>query len=162
MLRGVTWHTLFRRICRQNSTPVRIYCWRATEPHTPSPRARLEAVAEFNRAGIPTGVLIAPLMPGINDAPEQLEPLLEACAEAGAVSIGGTALHLRGEVKGLFFDWLRAQRPDLVRLLRAALRARGVRAAGRAASACRTGATGGDDVMARPFSRLGSSRDRTG
>ena len=38
--------------------------WRATEPHTPHPRARLEAVAELNRAGIPTGVLIAPLMPG--------------------------------------------------------------------------------------------------
>jgi DNA repair photolyase len=89
--------------------------WRATEPHTPSPRARLEAVAELNRAGIPTGVLIAPLMPGINDAPEQLEPLLEACAEAGAVSIGGIALHLRGDVKKLFFDWLRAERPDLVK-----------------------------------------------
>ena len=44
--------------------------WRATEPHTPNPRARLEAVAELNRAGIPTGVLIAPLMPGINDSPE--------------------------------------------------------------------------------------------
>src|SRR6478735_7036259 len=41
--------------------------WRATEPHTPNPRARLEAVAELNRAGIPTGVLIAPLMPGVND-----------------------------------------------------------------------------------------------
>jgi DNA repair photolyase len=88
--------------------------WRATEPHTPHPRARLEAVAELNRAGIPTGVLIAPLMPGINDAPEQIAPLLEAAAEAGATGIGGIALHLRGEVKQLFFDWLRAQRPDLV------------------------------------------------
>ena len=38
--------------------------WRASEPHTPHPRARLEAVGELNRAGIPTGVLIAPLMPG--------------------------------------------------------------------------------------------------
>ena len=57
--------------------------WRATEPHTPHPRARLEAVAELNRAGIPTGILIAPLMPGINDAPEQIEPLLERAAEAG-------------------------------------------------------------------------------
>ena len=57
--------------------------WRATEPHTPSPRARLEAVAELNRAGIPTGVLVAPLMPGINDAPHQLEPLLEAGAGGG-------------------------------------------------------------------------------
>jgi DNA repair photolyase len=88
--------------------------WRATEPHTPHPRKRLEAVAELNRAGIPTGVLIAPLMPGVNDAPEQVDPILELAAEAGAKSIGGVALHLRGEVRGIFFDWLRAQRPDLV------------------------------------------------
>jgi DNA repair photolyase len=88
--------------------------WRATEPHTPSPRARLEAVAELNRAGIPTGVLVAPLMPGINDAPHQVEPLLELATEAGATSIGGIALHLRGEVRGIFMDWLRDQRPDLL------------------------------------------------
>jgi DNA repair photolyase len=88
--------------------------WRATEPHTPNPRARLEAVAELNRAGIPTGVLIAPLMPGINDAPHQVEPLLEAAEEAGATSIGGVALHLRGEVRQVFMDWMRSQRPDLL------------------------------------------------
>src|SRR6195952_1553883 len=90
--------------------------WRATEPHTPHPKARLEAVAELNRAGIPTGVLVAPLMPGVNDAPEQVQPLLEAAAEAGATGIGGIALHLRGEVKRIYFDWLRAYRPDLVEM----------------------------------------------
>ena len=63
--------------------------WRASEPHTPHPRARLEAVAELNRAGIPTGILVAPLMPGINDAPEQVERILELAGEAGATSIGG-------------------------------------------------------------------------
>ena len=88
--------------------------WRATEPHTPSPRARIEAVAELNRAGIPTGVLIAPLMPGVNDSPGQVEEIVRLCEEAGAVSIGGIALHLRGEVRGIFFDWLRAKRPDLI------------------------------------------------
>ena len=88
--------------------------WRATEPHTPNPRARIEAVAELNRAGIPTGVLIAPLMPGINDDPEQVEEIVRLCEEAGAVSIGGIALHLRGEVRGIFFDWLRMKRPDLI------------------------------------------------
>ena len=88
--------------------------WRATEPHTPSPRARLDAVAELNAAGIPTGVLIAPLMPGINDAPHQVEPLLELAAEAGATNVAGIALHLRGEVRTVFMDWLRSQRPDLV------------------------------------------------
>jgi DNA repair photolyase len=90
--------------------------WRATEPHTPHPQARLEAVAELNRAGIPTGVLIAPLMPGINDAPEQVEPLLDAAAAAGATGIGGIALHLRGDVRKLFFDWLRAHCPELLPL----------------------------------------------
>jgi DNA repair photolyase len=88
--------------------------WRATEPRTPHPRARLEAVAELNRAGIPTGVLVAPLMPGINDSPEQVERILELCAEAGAIHVGGIALHLRGDVRGIFMDWLRSYRPDLV------------------------------------------------
>jgi DNA repair photolyase len=88
--------------------------WRATEPHTPHPRKRLEAVAELNRAGIPCGVLIAPLMPGINDEPAQVERILELAAEAGATEIGGICLHLRGELRELFMDWLRSQRPDLV------------------------------------------------
>src|SRR3954469_6078352 len=79
--------------------------WRATEPHTPHPRARIEAVAELNRAGIPCGVLVAPLMPGINDDAKQVEELLDLCAEAGAVNVGGIALHLRGEVKDLWFEW---------------------------------------------------------
>ena len=88
--------------------------WRASEPHTPHPRKRIEAVAELNRAGIPTGVLIAPLMPGVNDGPRQVEAILQACADAGATSIGGIALHLRGEVRQVFMDWLRSYRPDLV------------------------------------------------
>jgi DNA repair photolyase len=88
--------------------------WRASEPHTPHPRKRIEAVAELNRAGIPAGVLIAPLMPGINDSPEQVEKILELCAEAGATSIGGICLHLRGEVRDIVMDWLGSYRPDLV------------------------------------------------
>jgi DNA repair photolyase len=88
--------------------------WRATEPHTPSPRARMEAVAELNRAGVPTGVLVAPLMPGINDAPEQVNEILELATEAGATNAAGLCLHLRGEVRGIFFDWLRHSRPDLL------------------------------------------------
>jgi DNA repair photolyase len=88
--------------------------WRASEPHTPHPRKRIEAVAELNRAGIPTGVLIAPLMPGINDSPKQVEAILQACADAGATSVGGIALHLRGEVRDVFMEWLRSYRPDLV------------------------------------------------
>jgi DNA repair photolyase len=88
--------------------------WRATEPHTPHPRARLEAVAELNRQGIPTGILIAPLMPGINDAPEHVEAIVQAATDAGAVHIGGQTLFLRGSVREIFFAWLREHRPDLV------------------------------------------------
>jgi DNA repair photolyase len=88
--------------------------WRASEPHTPNPRARLEAVAELNRAGIPTGVLVAPLMPGINDDPAQVQEILQAAADAGATGVSGIGLHLRGEVRGIFMDWLRSYRPDLV------------------------------------------------
>jgi DNA repair photolyase len=88
--------------------------WRATEPHTPHPKARLEAVAELTRAGIQTGVLVAPLMPGINDSPEQVEPILELAQQAGAAYVTSIPLHLRGEVRDVFFGWLAQQRPDLV------------------------------------------------
>ena len=88
--------------------------WRATEPHTPSPAARLDAVAELRARGIESGVLVAPLMPGINDEPEQVQPIVERAKEAGASFLGGVALHLRGEVKDVFFAWLEAKRPDLL------------------------------------------------
>jgi DNA repair photolyase len=88
--------------------------WRATEPHTPHPRKRLEAVAELNRSGVGSGILIAPLMPGINDSPEQVEPIIEIAREAGATFVGSSVLHLRDEVHDVFFGWLRAKRPDLV------------------------------------------------
>jgi DNA repair photolyase len=88
--------------------------WRASEPHTPNPRARLEAVGELNRAGIPCGVLIAPLMPGINDDPRQVEEILQLAADNGATGVTGIGLHLRGDVRRVFMDWLRSYRPDLV------------------------------------------------
>jgi DNA repair photolyase len=88
--------------------------WRATEPHTPSPAARLDAVAELRRRGIDSGVLIAPLMPGINDEPEQVQPIVDRAREAGATFLGGVALHLRDEVRDVFFAWLEAKRPDLI------------------------------------------------
>jgi DNA repair photolyase len=88
--------------------------WRATEPHTPSPSARLDAVAELRRRGIDSGVLIAPLMPGINDSPEQVQPIIDRARKADASFLGGVALHLRDEVKDVFFAWLEAKRPDLI------------------------------------------------
>jgi len=88
--------------------------WRATEPHTPSPAARLDAVAALRARGIDSGVLIAPLMPGINDDPDQVQPIVDRAREAGATFLGGVALHLRDEVRDIFFAWLEAKRPDLL------------------------------------------------
>jgi DNA repair photolyase len=88
--------------------------WRETEPHTPHPRKRLEAVAKFNEAGIPSGVLVAPLMPGINDSPELVDEIVEIAEQAGATFVNGIALHLRPGVKEVFMSWLSAARPDLV------------------------------------------------
>src|SRR5439155_4160369 len=88
--------------------------WRETEPHTPSPRARIEAVRKLNDAGVPAGVLIAPLMPGINDTPEEVAEIVRLADEAGATSVGAVALHLRGEVKDVFFEWLSERRPELL------------------------------------------------
>jgi DNA repair photolyase len=87
--------------------------WRQTEPHTPHPRKRLEAVAAFNEAGIPSGVLVAPLMPGINDDPALVEEIVTLAEEAGATFVNAIALHLRPGVKEVFMSWLSTARPDL-------------------------------------------------
>ncbi|MEX0947054.1 MAG: radical SAM protein [Acidimicrobiia bacterium] len=87
--------------------------WRRTEPGTPHPRKRLEAVAKINEAGVPCGVMMAPLIPGISDRPEQLEALRAAVREAGADSCHRVRLHLRG-VRGHFLDWLVQDSPELV------------------------------------------------
>jgi DNA repair photolyase len=88
--------------------------WKTTEPGTPHPRRRVEAVRKLNQAGIPCGVLVAPILPGLSDRPEQIDEVVKACVEAGAVSIGGIPLHLRPGVKQHYMDWLQQARPDLV------------------------------------------------
>jgi DNA repair photolyase len=88
--------------------------WRESEPGTPSPRARLRAVRELNDAGIPTGVMLAPIMPGLNDDAEQLAALVDAAAAAGAVHITPIVLHLRPGVREVFRPWLAARHPELV------------------------------------------------
>jgi DNA repair photolyase len=88
--------------------------WRASEPGTPPPRRRVEAVERLNAAGIPTGVLIAPVLPGMSDAPEQLNDVVSACVAVGAVSVSPILLHLRPGVREVFMPWLEGYRPDLV------------------------------------------------
>jgi hypothetical protein len=53
-------------------------------------------------------------MPGVNDAPEQVQPIVDRAKEAGATFLGGVALHLRDEVRNVFFAWLETKRPDLI------------------------------------------------
>jgi DNA repair photolyase len=88
--------------------------WRATEPHTPHPLARLDAVAKLTAAGVPTSVLIAPLMPGINDDPAQVREIADRARAAGARRVVPFALHLRSGVREVFMDWLTDARPDLL------------------------------------------------
>jgi DNA repair photolyase len=88
--------------------------WRLTEPGTPHPRRRVEAVARLNEAGVPCGVLVAPILPGLSDAPEQLEEVVKACVEAGAVSVTPLLLHLRSGVREHYLSWLAGARPDLM------------------------------------------------
>ena len=92
--------------------------WSLTEPGTPPPDRRVEALRRLTALGISCGVLVAPVLPGLSDSEAQLHEVVEACAEAGAVSISGVALHLRGPLRGHYFDWLEGVRPDLVRLHR--------------------------------------------
>jgi DNA repair photolyase len=87
--------------------------WRATEPGTPHPRRRVDAVRTLNAAGVHCGVLVAPVLPGISDSPAQLEEVVTACVEAGAVSVSTIALHLRPGVREHFLGWLRPRDPEL-------------------------------------------------
>lgn len=88
--------------------------WKLTEPGTPPPRRRLEAVRRLNDAGVSCGVLVAPILPGLSDRQEQVEQVVAACVDAGAVSISATPLHLRRGVREHYMDWLAGTRPDLV------------------------------------------------
>jgi DNA repair photolyase len=114
--------------------------WRRTEPGTPHPRARMHAVKELNRAGVPTGVLVAPILPGISDSPDQLEEVVRAAADAGASHISPIALHLRPGVKEEFMPWLEREYPELVERYRRLYRGSNAPKATRQAIAERVGA----------------------
>jgi DNA repair photolyase len=88
--------------------------WKLSEPGTPHPRRRLEALVKLREAGIPTGVLAAPILPGISDSPAQLDALARALVEAGVESASPIVLHLRSGVKQEYLSWLAQIRPDLL------------------------------------------------
>jgi DNA repair photolyase len=89
--------------------------WRRSEPGTPHPKARMAAVKRLVQAGIPCGILMAPILPGISDAPEQLRAVVRAAADAGASHLTPITLHLRRGVKEEFMPWLEREYPELVR-----------------------------------------------
>ena len=80
------------------------------EPRASAPARRLECIRRLRAAGVPVGVLLAPVIPAINDA--EIERILEAVAEAGALSAGYVLLRLPHEVAPIFREWLAQHRPE--------------------------------------------------
>jgi DNA repair photolyase len=83
---------------------------RVMEPRAATPARRLHAIAELTRAGVPCGVMTAPMIPGLNDA--EMEKILEAAARAGARHAGYVLLRLPHELRQMFEDWLATHFPD--------------------------------------------------
>ncbi len=83
---------------------------RVMEPRAATPERRLETIAALVAAGVPTGVLSAPMIPALNDA--EMEQILDRARAAGAISAGYTLLRLPLELKALFREWLEAHFPN--------------------------------------------------
>lgn len=90
--------------------------WRDVEPGTPSPRRRLDVVRRFAEAGVGCSVLMAPILPGLSDAPQQLEETVAALAGAGASDVTPLMLHLRPGAREWYRAWLQRRHPHLVPL----------------------------------------------
>jgi DNA repair photolyase len=87
--------------------------WRATEPGTPHPRRRIDALRRLIRAGIRTGALIAPVLPGMSDHPDQLAEVAAEITRTGARVLGVLPLHLRPGTREHFLGWLARHDPAL-------------------------------------------------
>ena len=86
---------------------------RTMEPRASTPAKRLEAMRTLSAAGVPVGVMVAPIVPGLPD--HEIESILEAAAEAGAGRAGYVLLRLPLEVRELFLEWLAVHAPNRVR-----------------------------------------------
>ncbi|MDL5157957.1 Rv2578c family radical SAM protein [Actinomycetospora termitidis] len=87
---------------------------RSVEPGTPTPRARLDLVRRISDAGLPVGVFVAPVLPGLTDSDEALDALLGEIAAAGAAGASVLALHLRPGTREWFHGWLAREHPSLL------------------------------------------------
>jgi len=86
--------------------------WRRTEPGTPPPHRRLEAVRRLVEAGVKAGVGMAPILPGISDSPAQLEAVVRAAREAGATNIWANVLYLKPGTREHFLEALASDWPE--------------------------------------------------
>ena len=83
---------------------------RTMEPRASTPAKRLQAIKDLREAGVPVGVIVAPIVPGLTD--HEIESLLEAAREAGADRAGYVVLRLPREVRELFLEWLSVHAPN--------------------------------------------------
>jgi DNA repair photolyase len=88
------------------------------EPGTPTPTARLDLIRALTSAGLPCGVMVAPVLPSLTDDEETLDLLLGQIADAGATGVTVMPLHLRPGAFEWYFGWLEQHRPDLLPLYR--------------------------------------------
>ena len=86
---------------------------RVVEPGTPPGRKRLEILSRFAETGIRTGVLVAPILPGLTDDEEHLDEVLAACAQAGVGHASPIILHVRASIREHFMPWLNGAYPWL-------------------------------------------------
>lgn len=80
------------------------------EPRTTTAKQRLKIIEELSKVGLPTGVMAAPMIPGLND--HEMPAILKACANNGCKSAGYTVVRLNGVINQIFEDWLRKNFPD--------------------------------------------------
>jgi len=112
---------VLQRVAEQNTIGVHVTVTtvdadlaRLTEPRAPRPDLRLAAVRKLNEAGIPAGVICAPVLPGITDKPSDLDSLVKAAAEAGATNIFANPLFLKPCSRAVFLPFVKEHFPDLV------------------------------------------------
>jgi len=117
---------LLRRIARHNEVSVHISLIsvdrelaRRLEPRAPTPEARLRALARLRENGIEAGINVMPVLPGITDRPDQLEPLIRAVAEAGATYLNACALRLRSAARQRYLPFVEKEFPHLAPRYRA-------------------------------------------
>lgn len=117
---------LLRRIGRRNEISVHISLItidrdlaRRLEPRAPTPESRLRAIARLRAHGIDAGINVMPVLPGITDRPDQLEPLVKAVSEAGATRLAACALRLRSTARQRYLPFIEKEFPELAPRYRA-------------------------------------------